>query len=42
MASIYTPHTTTQHTHLDGTFIYYATIAARNEAAGIHKTAESF
>ena len=34
MASIYTPHTTTQHTHLDGTFIYYATIAARNEAVG--------
>ena len=26
----------------DGTYIYYATIAARNEAAGSHSTAESF
>ena len=41
MASIYTPHTTTQHTNLDGTFIYYATIAARNEASGNHSAAEA-
>ena len=36
-----TDHARINH-DLDGTFIYYAEIAARNEASGSHSTAESF
>ena len=42
MVARYTPPAATPDNDLDGTFMYYATIAARNEASGNHSTAESF